>query len=154
MTTTASGVRSPADPAVAVWVDADAPGASLVVCGDVGSTYTKVAVVNVATGRLVATAAHPTTIATDVLDGLAAALAAVAAVLPGADLAEIRLCSSAGGGLRLAVVGYESLVTAEAGHRVGLSAGGHVHDAGAGGQADTVAGLRRHQRFVADDRQS
>jgi uncharacterized protein (TIGR01319 family) len=126
VTTTASGVRSPADPAVAVWVDADAPGASLVVCGDVGSTYTKVAVVNVATGRLVATAAHPTTIATDVLDGLAAALAAVAAVLPGADLAEIRLCSSAGGGLRLAVVGYESLVTAEAGHRVGLSAGARV----------------------------
>ena len=33
---------------------------------------------------------------------------------------------SAGGGLRLAVVGYERAVTAEAGHRVGLSAGGRV----------------------------
>ena len=31
-------------------------------------------------------------------------------------------CSSAGGGLRIAVVGYEREVTAEAGHRVGLSA--------------------------------
>ena len=36
------------------------------------------------------------------------------------------VCSSAGGGLRLAVVGYERAVTAEAGHRVGLSAGAKV----------------------------
>ena len=127
MTSTPSRVRPAGGPVVAVSVDAAVgPGASLVVCGDVGSTYTKVAVVDVATGRLVATAAHPTTIATDVLDGLAAALDAVAAEVPGADLSNIRLCSSAGGGLRLAVVGYESLVTAEAGHRVGLSAGARV----------------------------
>jgi uncharacterized protein (TIGR01319 family) len=39
---------------------------------------------------------------------------------------EILACSSAGGGLRLAVVGYERAVTAEAGRRVALSAGGHV----------------------------
>jgi MutL protein len=39
-------------------------------------------------------------------------------------------CSSAGGGLRVAPVGHERLVTAEAGHRVALTAGGrvvHVH---------------------------
>ncbi len=127
MTSTPSGVRTADSPVVAVSVDvAEAPGAPLVVCGDVGSTYTKVAVVDVATGRLVATAAHPTTIATDVLDGLAAALDAVAVAVPDADLSDVRLCSSAGGGLRLAVVGYESLVTAEAGHRVGLSAGARV----------------------------
>src|SRR5262245_58005612 len=35
-------------------------------------------------------------------------------------------CSSAGGGLRLAVVGYEREITAEAGFRVGLSAGARV----------------------------
>ena len=35
-------------------------------------------------------------------------------------------CSSAGGGLRIAVVGYERAITAEAGFRVGLSAGGRV----------------------------
>ena len=35
-------------------------------------------------------------------------------------------CSSAGGGLRIAVVGYERAITAEAGYRVGLSAGGRV----------------------------
>ena len=41
-------------------------------------------------------------------------------------------CSSAGGGLRLAVVGYERLVTAEAGFRVGLSAGARVVHVAAG----------------------
>ena len=41
-------------------------------------------------------------------------------------------CSSAGGGLRLAVVGYEREVTAEAGHRVGLSAGAKVVHVSAG----------------------
>jgi uncharacterized protein (TIGR01319 family) len=39
---------------------------------------------------------------------------------------DVRACSSAGGGLRLAVVGYERLVTAEAGRQVALSAGGRV----------------------------
>jgi uncharacterized protein (TIGR01319 family) len=100
--------------------------AGLAVCADVGSTFTKVAVVDLQTGDLVATAAHPTTVTTDVMDGLDAALADLASRLPGADLSRIYLCSSAGGGLRLAVVGYEQLVTAEAGHRVGLSAGARV----------------------------
>ena len=43
---------------------------NLVACADVGSTYTKVAVVDVGSGALVATAAHPTTVRTDVLEGL------------------------------------------------------------------------------------
>jgi uncharacterized protein (TIGR01319 family) len=100
--------------------------ADVVVCADVGSTFTKVAVVDVADGKLLATASHPTTVETDVLDGLDAALGALVEALPGADLSRIYLCSSAGGGLRLAVVGYESLVTAEAGYQVGLSAGARV----------------------------
>ena len=50
-------------------------------------------------------------------------------------------CSSAGGGLRLAVVGYERVVTAEAGHRVGLSAGARVSYV-ASGLLD-VDGVRR-----------
>jgi uncharacterized protein (TIGR01319 family) len=108
------------------------------VCADVGSTYTKVAAVDLATGDLVATASHPTTVATDVLEGLDAALAVVAARLPGTDLSRVYLCSSAGGGLRLAVVGYESLVTAEAGRRVGLSAGARVVHV-ATGKLDTTA---------------
>ncbi len=105
------------------------------VCADVGSTYTKVMAVDVTKGELVAAADHPTTVDTDVLDGLDAAVAALGGRFRDAPL---RVCSSAGGGLRLAVVGYESLVTAEAGHRVGLSAGAKVVHVAAG-QLDTAA---------------
>jgi uncharacterized protein (TIGR01319 family) len=100
-----------------------------VVCGDVGSTFTKVATVDVDRGTLLATATHRTTIESDVLNGLDAAIARLG---PSADEAEVRVCSSAGGGLRLAVVGYERLVTAEAGQRVGLSAGARVVHVAAG----------------------
>jgi uncharacterized protein (TIGR01319 family) len=52
------------------------------------------------------------------------------AVLEEADRAvakaEVLACSSAGGGLRIGVVGNEELVTAEAGRRVALSSGGRV----------------------------
>jgi uncharacterized protein (TIGR01319 family) len=41
-------------------------------------------------------------------------------------------CSSAGGGLRLAVIGYEDLVSADAAHRVALSAGARVVHVAAG----------------------
>ena len=50
-------------------------------------------------------------------------------------------CSSAGGGLRIAVVGNEELVTAEAGRRVALSSGGKVVLVLSGGLDD--AELRR-----------
>jgi len=109
-----------------------------VVCVDVGSTFTKATVVDVTCGDLLATGSHPTTIRTDVLDGVDALLAELAAILPGTDLSAVRACSSAGGGLRLAVVGYERVVTAEAGHRVGLSAGARVVHVSAG-PLDTAA---------------
>jgi uncharacterized protein (TIGR01319 family) len=101
------------------------------VCADVGSTYTKVAIVDLAAGALVATAAHRTTVGSDVLHGLDAAVARATAGLDAPDLPWY-VCSSAGGGLRLAVVGYERLVTAQAGHRVGLSAGARVVHVAAG----------------------
>ncbi|MHB1739384.1 MAG: glutamate mutase L, partial [Actinomycetes bacterium] len=101
---------------------------SRVACVDVGSTFTKAALVELGTGRLVGTASHPTTIATDVLDGVDACLREMGA---GQDV-EVRVCSSAGGGLRLAVIGYERVVTAEAARRVGLSAGARVVHVGAG----------------------
>ena len=63
---------------------------------------------------------------TDVLDGLDACREALAQTHPGAADAEVLACSSAGGGLRIAVVGNEELVTAEAGRRVALSSGGKV----------------------------
>lgn len=102
------------------------------VCADVGSTWTKVAVVDRVSGALVASAARPSTIGTDVLHGLDAAVAAATAGLSQLGSAPWYVCSSAGGGLRLAVLGYEQLITARAGHQVGLSAGARVVHVGAG----------------------
>lgn len=102
---------------------------TLALAVDFGSTFTKGALVDVDTGRLVAAASTPTTVATDVLDGYRSLRSELAAHgEPGTVVA----CSSAGGGLRLAVVGYEREVTAEAGHRVGLSAGARVEHVAAG----------------------
>jgi hypothetical protein len=97
----------------------------LVYCVDFGSTFTKAALVDVHSGELVATASHPTTIDTDVLDGWDAVRADLEAE-HGAGHRPVLACSSAGGGLRIAVVGNEELVTSEAGRRVALSSGGRV----------------------------
>jgi uncharacterized protein (TIGR01319 family) len=98
----------------------------LVVCVDFGSTFTKAALVDTSAAELLATAAHRTTLGTDLVDGYAACLDTLATTHPGARTAAARACSSAGGGLRIAVVGQEELVTAEAGRRVALSSGGIV----------------------------
>jgi uncharacterized protein (TIGR01319 family) len=97
-----------------------------VVCVDFGSTFTKAALVDVSEGRIVASASHPTTIDTDVLEGYDACLTSLVERDARAATAEVLACSSAGGGLRIAVVGNEELVTAEAGRRVALSSGGKV----------------------------
>ena len=104
----------------------------LVACVDFGSTFTKAALVDTCEGRLVATTSHPTTIGTDILGGWLACRDALVAREPAAADAEVLACSSAGGGLRLAVVGNERLVTAEAGRRVALSSGGRVVHVSAG----------------------
>ena len=104
-----------------------APGstpADIVACVDIGSTYTKAALVHLPTGRLLATAQAPTTL-DDVVSGVLTATAGFAG-------APVLACSSAGGGLRLAVVGYEELISAEAGHRAALSAGARVVHVAAG----------------------
>ena len=97
-------------------------------CVDVGSTFTKGVAVDLSDGALVATASHPTTLPAggsgDVMDGVRGVTDQLQRVSGRAT--ETLGCSSAGGGLRLAVVGYERAVTAEAGYRVGLSAGARV----------------------------
>jgi len=102
-----------------------------VLCVDFGSTFTKTALVDGSTGALLGSASHHTTIpgadgSGDVLDGFDACRAKLAQQHPNAADAEVLACSSAGGGLRIAVVGNEELVTAEAGRRVALSSGGKV----------------------------
>jgi uncharacterized protein (TIGR01319 family) len=96
----------------------------MVACVDIGSTFTKAALVDLATGELLATAQAPTTL-DDVVTGVLAATATFPEV-------PVVACSSAGGGLRLAVVGYEELISAEAGHRAALSAGARVVHVAAG----------------------
>ncbi|MEJ7796543.1 MAG: glutamate mutase L [Nocardioides sp.] len=131
----------------------------VVVCVDFGSTFTKALLVDLTAGAVVAAAEHPTTIPIpgqqrDVLDGYDACLVELVRADPRAADAEVLACSSAGGGLRIAVVGNEALVTAEAGRRVALSSGGKVVDviaaAGRGegrvSDTDPYAGLRHTTR--------
>lgn len=116
---------------------------SLRVCVDVGSTWTKALLVDatatvpeqvlVRDGDLtcagvLATAQHRTTVDTDVMDGVSGVLALLGEQVGAHPVAfgEPLVCSSAGGGLRLAVVGYELVVTAEAARRAAVSAGGRV----------------------------
>lgn len=101
-----------------------------ILCVDFGSTFTKGALLD-DDGSVLATASTPTTGTQghgDILDGYRA----LRAELGAPDDAVVHACSSAGGGLRLAVVGYERMVTAQAGHRVGLSAGSKVVHVAAG----------------------
>ncbi|MGZ4580971.1 MAG: glutamate mutase L [Nocardioidaceae bacterium] len=118
----------------------------LVACVDFGSTFTKAALVDVRTGALLATASHRTTIDTDVLDGWEDCLAQLTAADPRAPNARVLACSSAGGGLRIAVVGNEELVTAEAGRRVALSSGGRVVHVASGGLDPAALGALRDSR--------
>jgi uncharacterized protein (TIGR01319 family) len=114
---------------------------SQVLCVDVGSTFTKAVLVDPASGQLLLTVEEPTT-RPDVMTGIAAVQARVEAQTAG-PVDDILVCSSAGGGLRLAVVGYEQLVTAEAGRRVALSAGGRVVQVSSGPlDAAGIAALR------------
>ena len=102
-----------------------------VLCVDVGSTFTKAALVDARSGALCGTSSHPTTAATDVLHGVGA-VASDLGVAYDDPTAAVLLCSSAGGGLRLGVVGFERTVTSEAAHRVGLSAGARVEHVASG----------------------
>lgn len=100
------------------------PAVSSVDCVDVGSTLTKTVRVELPSGRMLGASSHRTTVETDVMAGVDACLGALAG--DGPSTAAARACSSAGGGLRIAVVGNEQLITAEAGRSVALSSGGHV----------------------------
>jgi len=98
---------------------------TLVYCVDFGSTFTKAALVDSTTGTVLGIAAHRTTIDTDVIDGWDAIRETLDPLADDTDV-PVLACSSAGGGLRIAVVGNEELVTGEAGRRVALSSGGRV----------------------------
>jgi hypothetical protein len=112
-----------------------------VTCVDVGSTDTKAVVVDLRAGELAGGGTHRTTVDSDVLDGLDAAVARA-----GGQRYPLLVCSSAGGGLRLAVIGYEELVTARAATKVALTAGARVVHVAAGPLSGAALAVLRAAR--------
>jgi uncharacterized protein (TIGR01319 family) len=111
---------------------------------DFGSTFTKVRVVG-STGRIIASAQHRTTVDGDVLDGLKVALAEID--LSETDFGRVLACSSAGGGLRMAVVGLIEDLTAAAAKQAALGAGARVLGVVSGG----LAGPDSARELLAED---
>lgn len=99
----------------------------IAVLADFGSTFTKVSLVELGTGRLASHAQAPTTADSDVVNGYRAAIAEALAAA-GQDVSiEARLAaSSAGGGLRAASVGLVEELTAAAARQAALNAGARV----------------------------
>jgi uncharacterized protein (TIGR01319 family) len=99
----------------------------LVSLADFGSTYTKVALVERGSGRLLGRAEAPTSIDTDLMEGYATALArARQAAGSEAPLEGEIAASSAGGGLRVAAIGLVADLTAAAARQAALNAGARV----------------------------
>lgn len=91
---------------------------------DFGSTYTKTTVVDLDQQMLMQTAQSFTTVDTDIRHGLEAALADMGTTLD--SFREVYACSSAAGGLRMAVSGLMPELTAKAAHMAALGAGAKV----------------------------
>ena len=94
---------------------------------DFGSTFTKLSLVELETGSLLATAQKPTTIDTDVVEGYRHALEAACSELSIDSGAITPLAaSSAGGGLSVAAIGLVDDYTATAARQAALNAGAKV----------------------------
>ena len=97
------------------------------VLADFGSTFTKVSVVELGTGRLISHSQSPTTADSDVMDGYRAAVSEALAAVDADVSIETRLAaSSAAGGLRVAAVGLVEDLTAAAARQAALNAGARV----------------------------
>jgi len=96
---------------------------------DIGSTYTKGRVVDLAEGQVVASAKAYTTVETDVTLGINDCLKELSCQI-GKKEYEIKLASSsAAGGLRMAAVGLVRDLTTEAAKKAALTAGARVEKA-------------------------
>ncbi|MEZ5078022.1 MAG: glutamate mutase L [Solirubrobacterales bacterium] len=108
---------------------------------DFGSTFTKVRVVDVG-GEILGSSQHRTTVDGDVMDGLRSALEALEG--SGAEPTAERMfaCSSAGGGLKMGVVGLVEDLTAEAARQAALGAGARTLGVVSGGLGGAAAARR------------
>ncbi|MDO8751426.1 MAG: methylaspartate mutase accessory protein GlmL [Dehalococcoidia bacterium] len=95
---------------------------------DFGSTYTKVAAVDLDTDRFLGRTQAPSTVDTDITQGLFRALSLLKEQTGLRDeQVTLKLaCSSAAGGLRMVAIGLIGRLTAEAAHRAALGAGAKV----------------------------
>ena len=94
---------------------------------DVGSTYTKLRAVGTAPPRVLASAQGPSTVTTDVTEGMDLALADMERRLGRLPDFDVRLaCSSAAGGLRMVAVGLVRELTLEAARQAALGAGARL----------------------------
>jgi uncharacterized protein (TIGR01319 family) len=99
----------------------------IAVLADFGSTFTKVSLVELGSGRLVSHAQAPTTVGSDVMEGYRSAIAEALSTAGRHVSIETRLAaSSAGGGLRVAAVGLVEELTAAAARQAALNAGARV----------------------------
>ena len=114
---------------------------------DFGSTFTKLTIVEVGSGRRLASAQAPTTVHTDVMEGYALAFERAKRQLPpNTSIVEKLAASSAGGGLRVASVGLVPDYTAAAARQAALNAGGKVELVLAGRiEVDQIAALEARE---------
>src|SRR4029079_5579266 len=91
---------------------------------DFGSTYTKLRAIDLDRRRVLGSGQGPSTVTTDILIGMNAALADLERRLGALPGFRYRLASSsAAGGLRMVTVGLVRELTAEAARRAALGAG-------------------------------
>jgi uncharacterized protein (TIGR01319 family) len=94
---------------------------------DFGSTYTKLRAIDLDRRRILGSGQGPSTVATDVMIGMKAALADLERRLGTLPRFKYRLASSsAAGGLRMVTVGLVRELTAEAARRAALGAGARL----------------------------
>ena len=93
---------------------------------DFGSTYTKVTIIDLDREEIIGTARAGTTIETNIMDGLKAALAQIPEPEGGWNFVRKLACSSAAGGLKMIASGLVKELTAEAARRAALGAGARV----------------------------
>lgn len=94
---------------------------------DFGSTFTKVVAIDPAKETIAARVQAPSTVSTDITEGLRAALDLLAReVGPGATYTRKLACSSAAGGLQMVTIGLVPELTSEAARLAALGAGAKV----------------------------
>lgn len=93
---------------------------------DFGSTFTKVTIVDLDSEEIIGTAEAGTTIESNIMEGMKAALAQIPEPIGGWNFVRKLACSSAAGGLKMIASGLVKELTAEAARRAALGAGARV----------------------------